>query len=102
SGDQEGLPVALMEAIGCGCPVVVGNVAGVHDLLGEGHPDICLDPKDRDALAAAILSALADPAQAARQAAAIKATASERVDWTNIASASAGISGEAAGIPVSR
>jgi glycosyltransferase involved in cell wall biosynthesis len=34
SGDQEGLPVALMEAIGCGCPAVVGDVAGVRDLLG--------------------------------------------------------------------
>ncbi|NUS60601.1 MAG: glycosyltransferase, partial [Lysobacter sp.] len=35
AGDQEGLPVVLMEAIGCGCPVVVGDVAGVDDLLGE-------------------------------------------------------------------
>lgn len=102
SGDQEGLPVALMEAIGCGCPVVVGNVDGVHDLLGEGHPEICIDPRNRGALAAAVLSALANPEHAARQAAAIKDTAAQRVDWASIAAAYARIIGEAAETPVSR
>jgi glycosyltransferase involved in cell wall biosynthesis len=85
AGDQEGLPVVLMEAIGCGCPVVVGDVAGVDDLLGDAKSDVCVDPKDSAALADAIVSALDDPQALASRAAAIRATAAERVDWDNIA-----------------
>jgi glycosyltransferase involved in cell wall biosynthesis len=102
SGDQEGLPVALMEAIGCGCPVVVGNVAGVQDLLGESCAAVCVDPRDPVALAAAILRALENPVGAALQANAIRQIAAERVDWTRIAAAYARLIGEAASAPASR
>lgn len=102
SGDQEGLPVALMEAIGCGCPVVVGNVAGVQDLLGETCTEVCVDPKDSGALAAAILRALQDPASAARQAAAIKQVAAVHVDWSRIATAYARLIAAAVAVPASR
>src|SRR5690606_19968371 len=40
SGDQEGLPVALMEAVACGCPVVVGDVLGIGDLLGDAKDEV--------------------------------------------------------------
>lgn len=86
SGDQEGLPVALMEAIGCGCPVVVGDVAGVRDLLGEATDALCVRPSDKAALAAAILRALERPDDAATQAAALAERIAARVDWTTIAS----------------
>lgn len=85
SGDQEGLPVALMEAIGCGCPVVVGKVQGLVDLLGEEADAICVDPTDASALANAVLDSLADPGQAQIRAAAIRANAVEWVDWEAVA-----------------
>ena len=85
AGDQEGLPVVLMEAIGCGCPVVVGDVAGVDDLLGDMKAQVCVDPRDARALAGAILAALGDPAALARRAGAIRAIAAERVDWEHVA-----------------
>jgi glycosyltransferase involved in cell wall biosynthesis len=85
SGDQEGLPVALMEAIGCGCPVVVGDVAGVHDLLGEAAAEISVRPDDSVAFAAAILAALRDPEAAAARALRMRAAAAARVDWLHIA-----------------
>jgi len=84
SGNQEGLPVVLMEAIGCGCPVVVGEVAGVHDLLGDAATEVCVDAKNADALATAILATLDDPEQAQEQAKRIRDVAVSRVDWSVI------------------
>jgi glycosyltransferase involved in cell wall biosynthesis len=86
AGDQEGLPVVLMEAIGCGCPVVVGDVAGVDDLLGEMKSQVSIDPRDTNALAHAVIHALEDPAALAQRAEAIRALAASRVDWDHIAS----------------
>jgi glycosyltransferase involved in cell wall biosynthesis len=85
SGNQEGLPVVLMEAIGCGCPVLVGEVAGIEDLLGDARADVCMKPGDSQALAAGIVGLLDNPEQARRRAIAIRAAAAERVDWQNIA-----------------
>jgi len=85
SGNQEGLPVVLMEAIGCGCPVLVGDVAGIEDLLGEARADVCVSPGDSHALATAIVGSLGNPEQARLRAAAIRKAAANRIDWQNIA-----------------
>lgn len=95
SGDQEGLPVALMEAIGCGCPAVVGDVAGVRDLLGDEARRIAVDPRDREALAKAVLEVLEQPCAAAERALALREAAAERVDWDRIAARYATIIGAA-------
>jgi len=91
SGDQEGLPVALMEAIACGCPVVVGDVAGLQDLLGAASRDICVRPDDNAALAAAILAALDNPAEARAQALKLRQAVAARVDWPIVAAGYAGL-----------
>jgi glycosyltransferase involved in cell wall biosynthesis len=85
SGNQEGLPVVLMEAIGCGCPAVVGDVAGLDDLLGVHAEHVMVNPRDRDALASAILDALDQPEHALAQAVAIRSAVADRVDWDVIA-----------------
>jgi glycosyltransferase involved in cell wall biosynthesis len=94
SGNQEGLPVVLMEAIGCGCPVVVGHVAGVQDLLGVAAREISVQPEDTAALAAAFLAWLENPQQAAIRATAIRDAAAARVDWQHIADGYADVIGE--------
>jgi len=68
SGDQEGLPVVLMEAVGCGCPAVVGDVAGIDDLLGQAAGDVRVQPADTSSLAATVSAALANPEAARRRA----------------------------------
>jgi glycosyltransferase involved in cell wall biosynthesis len=85
SGNQEGLPVVLMEAIGCGCPVLVGDVAGVADLLGEHHRQASVKADDADALASAIIDILDQPALAAERTAEIRAAAVDSINWDVIA-----------------
>lgn len=61
SGDQEGLPLTMVEAAGCGCRLVLGDVAAVRSAFG-GQPGInVVDARDPTRLASACLDALAEP-----------------------------------------
>lgn len=89
-GDQEGLGLVVAEAMGCRCPVLVGDVPAVHDLIGNATD--CLVPqRDVDALAKAIIRVLADPVAVARQAAAHHAQICDRFSWTSVAKRYAGL-----------
>jgi glycosyltransferase involved in cell wall biosynthesis len=57
-------PMAVLEAFGCGVPVVASNLGGLPELL-EGGCGETVPPEDPGALAAAIGRLLADPARAA-------------------------------------
>ncbi|MFH7807590.1 glycosyltransferase [Acinetobacter sp. BSP-153] len=85
NGDQEGLPVALMEAIGCGCPAVVGHVVGIEDLLGEDITQIAVNPHNIAELITAISNALNNPILAHERAMRIRQNAIELIDWNSIA-----------------
>jgi len=87
SGDQEGLPVVAMEAIACGCPVVIGDVSGIEDLLGPARAQVSVRADDPAALASAVLRALEDPRAAATHATQIREYAASRLDWAVIADA---------------
>ena len=45
---QEGLPVAVMEAMGCGKPIVASNIRGNADLVSDGVNGYLLSPTDVD------------------------------------------------------
>ncbi|MFJ5886409.1 glycosyltransferase [Kitasatospora cineracea] len=72
SSRQEGLPVALMEAMASGLPSVVTAVGGVPEILDDGVQGRLVPPGDPARLAAA-LGELADPAVRARMGAAARA-----------------------------
>ncbi len=61
SSINEGTPVALIEALAAGRPVVATRVGGTPDLLGEGVRGALVPPQDSAALASAILEALQSP-----------------------------------------
>jgi glycosyltransferase involved in cell wall biosynthesis len=64
-GDRDGIPVALMEAMARGTPVVTTRVGGIEELVdGVG---VLVDPEDAPAFAAA-LDGMRDPAQRVRRA----------------------------------
>ncbi|MEV0535445.1 glycosyltransferase [Kitasatospora sp. NPDC050463] len=59
SSRQEGLPVALMEAMTSGLPAVVTRVGGMPEVLDDGDQGLLVEPGDPAALATA-LGRLAD------------------------------------------
>jgi glycosyltransferase involved in cell wall biosynthesis len=61
---NEGTPVALIEALAAGRPVVATRVGGTPDLLGGGSRGVLVPLGDADALAAAIITTLTQPAEA--------------------------------------
>ncbi|MFT4241104.1 MAG: glycosyltransferase [Acidovorax sp.] len=85
SGDQEGLPVALMEAVACGCPALAGDVAGLQDIFGTQADACIVNPRDADALAHAILRQLRDPKQAVERSLSMRAAMRERLGWDHVA-----------------
>ncbi|WP_395293270.1 glycosyltransferase [Kitasatospora hibisci] len=61
SSRQEGLPVALMEAMTTGLPSVVTRVGGMPEVLDDGEQGLLVPPGDPAALAAALGRLAADP-----------------------------------------
>ena len=60
SSNQEGQPVAVLEAFACARGVVATAVGGVPEVVRDGETGWLVPPRDRAALAAALRSALAD------------------------------------------
>ena len=76
----EGLPLALLEAMAAGVPVVATAVSGNPDAVVDGATGWLVPPEDSAALASALVHALADPAEARRRAAAASARFAERFE----------------------
>lgn len=63
---QEGLPVALMEAMACGLPVVASSIRGNTDLIDPGEGGYLVRPDDADGFAGGIRAILSDRALSER------------------------------------
>src|SRR5690606_11468462 len=60
SGDQDGLPVALLEAMAAGCAVVVSDLPGLADAVVDGDSGLVVTSGDSRALEAALKRLLTD------------------------------------------
>jgi glycosyltransferase involved in cell wall biosynthesis len=67
---HEGLPVALMEALALGLPVVATDVGGVAEVVTDGDDAVLVPPGRPDRLADALSALALDPARRERMAAA--------------------------------
>jgi glycosyltransferase involved in cell wall biosynthesis len=83
-GDQEGLGLVVAEAMACGCPVLVGDVPAVHDLV-SGETGVIVAAVDTAGLAAAIDAVLIDPAGAAARAERARARVLAHFGWDAVA-----------------
>lgn len=85
SGDQEGLGLVVVEALGCGCPVVVSDLPPVRDIFGGATPHGLVAPGSSAHLAEAVGRVLSDPVGAAAEAAALREAMRARFDWEAVA-----------------
>jgi colanic acid/amylovoran biosynthesis glycosyltransferase len=80
SGDRDGIPVALMESMASGLPVVSTRVSGVPELVEDGVCGLLVEPADPEALAAAVARLLSDAPFARRLARAARDTVERGFD----------------------
>ncbi len=82
SGDQEGLGLVQIEAIGCGCRVLTTDLPAIADVSDLGEGITIVPPGDSASLAAAIVRLLsASDADARASAALLRQRALMRFDW---------------------
>jgi glycosyltransferase involved in cell wall biosynthesis len=80
TGDTEGMPVVVLEALSTGTPVVATRVGGIPDVIVDGYNGFLVEPKDIQALADTLLNFFASDRSLAENA---LATA-RKFDWTAI------------------
>ena len=65
ASDVEGLPVAILEAMAAGLPVVATRVGGTEEVVEDGVTGLLVQPRDPTALALALDEIFDDPQRAA-------------------------------------
>ena len=75
---RESLPLALLEAMTLGLPILSADVGDIRSALDDGQSGVLVPPGDIDALANAIDTLAADPARRVALAQRSKATAAAR------------------------
>lgn len=61
SGDRDGIPVVLIEAMACGVPVVSGDLPAIRELVRQGETGILVDANGPEALATELDRLAANP-----------------------------------------
>ncbi|HET6744699.1 MAG TPA: glycosyltransferase [Candidatus Limnocylindria bacterium] len=80
NGDMDGIPVALMEAMGAETPVISTRLSGIPELVSDREHGILAEPGDATSLAAALKETMANPEATRRRARAGARVVHERFD----------------------
>lgn len=91
SGDQEGFGLVQVEAMGCGCPVISGDLPAVSDIVEHQKTGLLFTSGDAAALAEAVIRALNDPDLRLVMAGEARRRVTEKFDWRVISEKYAGL-----------
>lgn len=91
SGDQEGFGLVQVEAMGCECPVITGDLPAIHDIVTHEVNGLIFPSGNTKALADSIIRLLADPGFRESLANEGRTRAAEMFDWDIIAQGYAGV-----------
>jgi glycosyltransferase involved in cell wall biosynthesis len=81
-GEMDGIPVAMMEAMARGLPVVSTRLTGIPELVRDGENGLLVDPEDPEGLAGALARLLVDHGLCARLGTAARQTVVREYDLT--------------------
>jgi glycosyltransferase involved in cell wall biosynthesis len=87
SGNVDGLPNVVMEALASGSPLVASPAGGIGSVVRDGQTGLLTPEGDADALAEAIARLLAHPVEAARLGAAARHWAEREGAWSRVVDA---------------
>lgn len=79
-GEMDGIPVAMMEAMARGLPVVSTRLTGIPELVHDSENGLLVDPEDADGLADALACLLRDEELRGRLGQAARATVMAEYD----------------------
>jgi len=88
---HEGMPLAALEAMDAGLPVIGTRVIGTAEVVLDGETGVLVPPADADALGAALAQLLADPQRRRRYAVAGRRRFAERFTSARMATATAAV-----------
>lgn len=86
-GDQEGLGLVMVEAMGCGCPVIASDLPAVRDVVADGQTGLLVPAGDVNALAEAVGDMLSNREETQLMALRAREQVLGRFDWDMIANA---------------
>ena len=81
-GDRDGIPNVILESLAYEVPVIATDVSGISEAIHPGKTGWLVPPNDTQALARAIIEALAQPEEAKRRARAGGRLVQEKFDST--------------------
>lgn len=81
-GDQEGLGLVIVEALGCGCAVVASDLPAIKDVITHGMTGLITEAKNSADLAAQLITLLEKPALREHLGRSGRAFVLEHFDWS--------------------
>jgi len=85
SGNVDGLPNVVLEAMGAGKAVVATRVGGIPEVIANGDTGLLVDERSPDGLARAILHFLANPEERSGCGARARRLVEQELNWTVVA-----------------
>ncbi|MDI6813415.1 MAG: glycosyltransferase family 4 protein [Deltaproteobacteria bacterium] len=82
---SEGMPKAVLEAMACGCAVILSDIPGCRELVAEGRNGFLIPPDRPDLLAEAVQRFFKDPGLIQRMGQASRSIIEQRYTWDAVA-----------------
>lgn len=84
-GDQEGLGLVVIEAMGCGCPVISSDLPAIHDSITHKENGLLVKPGNPEPLSRAVTELLSNDDLRSRFSRQARKGVKERFDWKGVA-----------------